>query len=315
MKIIKRIKSIWRKFREPKPFQSGYMKTKDGHSIYYAVFGNKKGNTVLNFNGGPAWYFDNKDAQRFNLKTQKVIFFDQRGGGKSLPYGEDENNETKHLILDAKNLLDHLNVKDKVLVTGTSWGSALAILFTSKYPKLVSQIVLKDFFNGMDTVDKWIFEDSKSFYPELYNKFIKDVPKGTHPFKYYQKQLHSKKYTERKKAANNFTSYEFALGSLNPRELPKEWLTERFLIQNKLKLHYMVNNYFMKKGEVVKAASKIKNIPCTIIHNRLDMICPIEGPYNFAKDYGKKCNLIIVDELGHGGSKNKKVFIEELKKF
>ncbi|MCT4552043.1 MAG: alpha/beta hydrolase [Alphaproteobacteria bacterium] len=312
--MFKKIKSFWKKMRTPKPFKYGYMETGDGHQIYYAIFGNKKGTPIINFNGGPAWYFDNKDALRFNLKSQKVIMFDQRGGGRSLPYGEAKNNETKHLISDAKKLLSHLNIDQKVIVTGTSWGSALAVLFASKYPKEVSKLVLKDFFNGLETVDKWIFEDSKSFYPELYNQFIKDVPKGTHPFEYYNKQLHSKKYSDRKKAANNFTSYEFALGSLNPNNLPKEWLTERFVKQNQLKLHYMVNKYFMKKNEVVKTVSKIKHIPCIIIHNRLDMICPVEGAYNFAKDYGKKCKLIIVDELGHGGLKNKKEFVKQLKK-
>ena len=37
----------------PKPYNEGYLPEKDGHKIYFAEYGNKKGIPVLLFHGGP----------------------------------------------------------------------------------------------------------------------------------------------------------------------------------------------------------------------------------------------------------------------
>ena len=70
---------FWDKWFEPKPHKSGYLPKKDGHQVYFEVFGNPNGKPVLLFNGGPGGSFHRYRANYANLKKYYVIMFDQRG--------------------------------------------------------------------------------------------------------------------------------------------------------------------------------------------------------------------------------------------
>ncbi|MFR1031245.1 MAG: alpha/beta fold hydrolase [Alphaproteobacteria bacterium] len=47
------LKQWWLKWREPKPFNEGYLPEADGHRIYFAEYGKKGGKPVLLTHGGP----------------------------------------------------------------------------------------------------------------------------------------------------------------------------------------------------------------------------------------------------------------------
>lgn len=47
------LKQWWLKWREPKPFNEGYLPEADGHRIYFAEYGKKEGKPVLLTHGGP----------------------------------------------------------------------------------------------------------------------------------------------------------------------------------------------------------------------------------------------------------------------
>lgn len=117
--------------KEPVAFNSGYLPEENGHQVFFHEFGNPQGIPVLAFHGGPGYYSSPGHTKSFDLKKQRVILFDQRGGGKSLPAGETKNNTTNDLLHDAKRLLTHLQI-DKVVLSGSSWGSTLALLFAQQ---------------------------------------------------------------------------------------------------------------------------------------------------------------------------------------
>ena len=79
------LKQWWLKWREPKPFNEGYLPEADGHRIYFAEYGKKGGKPVLLTHGGPGGQTHAGHAAVFDLKKYRVIMFDQRGCGKSLP--------------------------------------------------------------------------------------------------------------------------------------------------------------------------------------------------------------------------------------
>ena len=122
-------------FFNNKVFDKGWLPSHEGHEIYYQQMGNSNGEVVLNFHGGPGGCCKESHGQYFNLKKQRVIMFDQRGCNRSKAEDLISLNDTKRLLKDAKRLLDYLNITQPVIVSGTSWGSTLALLFAERYPE------------------------------------------------------------------------------------------------------------------------------------------------------------------------------------
>ena len=131
------LKQWWLKWREPKPFNEGYLPEADGHRIYFAEYGKKGGKPVLLTHGGPGGQTHAGHAAVFDLKKYRVIMFDQRGCGKSLPAGKLENNTMEDTLWDMKRLYEHLQLKEKVILRGASWGSTVMLCFAEKYPELL----------------------------------------------------------------------------------------------------------------------------------------------------------------------------------
>ena len=119
----------------PKVFNQGYLPEEDGHQVFFMEAGSKDGKPVLVFHGGPGGASRLRHAEAFDRRKFRVVFFDQRGCGRSQPSGETAHNTTADLLHDAARLLDFLDIKEKVILLGGSWGATLALLFAEKYPE------------------------------------------------------------------------------------------------------------------------------------------------------------------------------------
>ena len=82
----------------------------------------------------------------------------------------------------------------------------------------------------------------------------------------------------------------------------------------KVFLHYEKNKMFLKEDEILKNIHKIKHIPTLIVHNRLDMTCPIYQAYDLVKQL-ENCMFKIVPDIGHWSPKLKKTMIKEISCF
>jgi proline iminopeptidase len=283
------------KQRLPKPIKWGYLPEEDGHRVYYEQYGNLNGQTIVSFHGSPGSSRPS-NAIRFDLKKHNVILFDQRGCGKSVPAFEVKNNTTEDILKDAKRILDHLKITDKVVSTGASWGSTLALLFAEEYPDLISKIAIFNIHLGSNEADDWFSDKVKSLYPDLYEEFIKDVPQNKDIYKHYYELISSKKKSDVKKAMDRFARYEMALGRLDTSDIQIDYDFKDYF---KMFLYYISNRYFIEDNKILKDAKKIQDIPCLIVHNRLDLLCPLSGAYDLHKAL-KKSKLIIKPVLGHG---------------
>ena len=292
-----KLKNIWRKIWAPKIFNQGYLPEFDGHQIYFVEMGNPNGVPVLVFHGGPGGGMNLRYALPFDRKKHRVILFDQRGCGKSLPLGEMKNNNTEALIDDAVRLLDYLNIDGKIILRGASWGSTLALLFAEKYPErvekiLVSQIYLAD---------------------EIGQKIEKEVKNGEPVLEYYADLINSDDVMKQVKAANLAGSYERCLGAVNPKLGYKE-LSPEDLAEIRISLTYLSKRYFLAENQIAKNVQKIAHIPMLMIHNRLDMVCPILSAYNLHKKLPKS-KFVIVPGRGHFGPRLNEVIYQEIKAY
>lgn len=301
-----------KKFFEPKPFNEGYLPEQDGHKVYFMEIGNPAGKAVISFHGGPGGSSRVKHAQMFNLKRYRIILFDQRGGGKSLPSGEMKHNNVDKIIGDAKRLLDHLNIKGKIVVSGSSWGSTMALLFAEKYPKVVSKLIVSKIFFANKDNKKWIYETSGLFYPDMLERIKSDMSIED-MLKHYAKLINSKDMLDQVKAVTLLGGYENLMGSFNP-SLEFREVSADSIAYSKIFINYEDKDFTIKENQILKNIDDIKNIKTLIVHNRLDMVCPVKNAYDLHKVMPKS-KLVIVPSCGHGSQLLSDTLKTEIEKF
>src|SRR5262245_20179471 len=108
------------------PYQHGMLKVSDVHDIYYELCGNPNGQPAVFLHGGPGGGLIAKYRCFFDPEAYRIVLFDQRGSGNSVPHASLEEKPTCHLVSNIERLRQHLGI-EKWMVFGGSWGSTLAL--------------------------------------------------------------------------------------------------------------------------------------------------------------------------------------------
>jgi proline iminopeptidase len=255
--------------------QEIFIKADHGHQIYVHEWGNSKSKQViLNFHGGPGSGTSESSKIKYNPDTQHVIFFDQRGSGRSLPLGELSHNNTAELISDINLIVKTLELKDIVLV-GSSWGSTLALCYAIAHPSKVKALILDGILLGsheditLERSGAW-----QSFFPEVWHEFVESVPPSyrNDPFDYYLHRSIDKDPEVAKRAIYACMNLEASILSLDSHLLAPGF--EDFdEIPGSIELHYLRHKFFINQDYILKNADKIK-APVYIVQGRYDMVCP-----------------------------------------
>ncbi|MGY1828330.1 alpha/beta fold hydrolase [Blastococcus sp. SYSU DS0541] len=125
---------------------------------------------MLFLHGGPGVRASDDYKQYFDPSRQRVLFCDQRGVGRSEPYGSLQDNTTDHLVADIVRVLDHLDVDDAVLMGG-SWGSCLGLAFAVAHPERVRALVLYGLLTGRQQESEWLNQGRwRTFFPEVWQR-------------------------------------------------------------------------------------------------------------------------------------------------
>ena len=122
--------------------EEGY-KEVNGVSHFYKIVG--EGEPYIMLHGGPGMYHD--ELLPFFLdfaKSHKVIFYDQRGNGKSILKKIDSTTFTVELMIEDLEELRREFEIDKLNIIGHSWGGLLAMYYAAKYPDNVKRLILVD---------------------------------------------------------------------------------------------------------------------------------------------------------------------------
>lgn len=279
--------------------KESYLEVGDGHTLYIHDWGNKLATKpILFLHGGPGSSVRDKFKTLFNPIKQRVIFFDQRGCGKSTPYGELANNTTKKLINDIELIADNLNLK-QFIINGGSWGSCLALAYTISHPKRVLGLVINGIFTGSKSEIDWLNRGYfKLFYPEVWDKYLNNTPKEHHnnPTDYHLKQIKSKDKNEALKSAYIFDNLESAVMNLDDR-FEADNIATYDPAGSIIEMTYLENNCFMPDRYIIDNVHKI-TAPVWLIQGRYDMICP---PITAYEIHNKLPNSkLIWTTSGHG---------------
>ena len=300
-------------FFGPKIFNSGYLPEEDGHKIYFFEAGNPDGEPVLFFHGGPGGSAKLKHADGFNKRKYRMILFDQRGCNNSLPVGKIEGNTSWKLVNDAERLLDHLGVRDKVILRGSSWGSTLALLFAIKNPQKVKSMLLSQIFLANEMSRKWEEEQSGLFYPDILERLYEKKNGSKSLSDSFASMINFGDMTEQVSAAVLYSGYERVLGEFKPK-LELTELDADDIAKSKIYINYAAQKFMLEDDYILQHIENIKNIPTLIVHNRLDMVCPLKGAYDLHQNMPNS-KLVIVPDIGHCSKKLYKFLKKEIKLF
>lgn len=136
-----------------------------GAKLYVEVRGSGNATPLIVINGGPGFdhgYLHISDAWDMLAKNRRVVFYDQRGNGRSPALAPGQSCTLADQIEDLDAVRRHIGA-DKVDLLGHSYGGYLVMAYGARHPEHVSRLVICDSAAPKWSDTKFIFDD---IYPE-----------------------------------------------------------------------------------------------------------------------------------------------------
>ena len=288
------------------PFDSGRLPVGDGHEINYEQCGNPDGKPVVYLHGGPGGGFEIKHRGYFDPQAYRVVLFDQRGAGRSLPSAAVAGNTTPDLVADMERLRKYADI-DRWMVFGGSWGSTLGLAYAEAHPERVTDLILRGIFLGRQAEIDWLYTSSGAamFYPDLWGEFVAPIPdeERGNLLAAYHRRFFGPDTPERAVCARAWSMWEGSVGRLCPDRADIELYStpDVALPFARIESHYFVNHCFLEEGQLLAQAQRIASLPGIIIQSHYDMVCPARSAHDLHLVWPAS-RLEIVPAAGHAAS-------------
>ncbi|WP_250467370.1 MULTISPECIES: alpha/beta fold hydrolase [unclassified Caballeronia] len=320
--------------QEPVSFDEGMLDVGDGHSIYWRAQGPREAPVMLVVHGGPGGAMNLKWAEVLEADKWRVVFFDQRGCGKSKPFGKLEANGIDALVGDMEKLRVGLNIERWALFGG-SWGTTLGLAYGVTHPERCTGFLLRGVFLARRADIDWFLWDVRRVFPEAHRAFLDaiEAASGKRPTSGEEiLQLTEAPLARFDEAgtrlARAWTLYETTLSVVNkpPKEAkeadeakvsgeaqasseakdssdpkqddkrPSAEANSAAVSMALLERHYMAHE--LPPEPLLPRVARIAHLPCSIVHGRFDMVCPADQAFDLAALW-PGAQLAIVDVAGH----------------
>jgi proline iminopeptidase len=295
-------------YSDIEPYDQGMLDVGNRNLIYWEVCGNPRGKPAVVLHGGPGSGCTPGLRRFFDPSAYRIVLFDQRGCGRSIPHASDpavelNANTTHHLLRDIERLRHHLAI-ERWLVFGGSWGSTLALAYAEQSPERVSEMVLISVVTTTRREVQWVTREMGRYFPEAWNRFRDGLPETERDGDLvagYARRLRDPDPAVREKAARDWCRWEDAHVASNPNAEPNpRYEDPRFRMAfARLVTHYWHHAAWLDDGLLLREARRLANIPAVLIHGRNDLSSPVDIPWQLAQRWPES-ELVIVDEAGHG---------------
>ena len=286
------------------PYRHGMLVVDEIHTIYWEECGNPQGQPVLFLHGGPGGGTTPTHRQFFDPEYYRIILFDQRGAGKSLPLGEYRNNTTSLLIDDIEKIRTMMGV-DQWLVFGGSWGSTLALAYGQAHPDRCLGFVLRGIFLCTRAEVEWFVDGIGQFFPEIHQQFAQFIPAEERKklLPAYVKRLFCDDPAVYMEAARNWSRYEGSCIFLEPQaDAIANFESDAVSLGiGRLEAHYMRNGAFMDEDQLIRNVHKISHLPAVIVQGRYDVVCPPISAYRLHQAWPQS-KLLMITHAGHAAT-------------
>lgn len=294
-------------FPSVEPYQTQMLPVSDGYSLYIEECGQPDGLPVVFLHGGPGAGCESYHRRFFDPDVYRIILFDQRGCGRSVPHASLHGNTTDALVADIETIREWLGI-DQWVVFGGSWGSTLGLVYAETFPERVLGLVLRGIFLCRPADIQWFYQQGASaLLPDHWEGFLEPVPadeRGDLVNAYYR-LLTGDDEVARMAAAKAWSLWEGLASTL----LPKAAVTDHFahpktaLSLARIECHYFVNNSFMLENQILRDATRLQKIPGIIVHGRYDVVCPLEQAWDLHRAWPQSC-LQIIQDAGHSATEH-----------
>ncbi len=283
------------------PYASGMLALDARHRLYWEQSGNPAGMPVVFVHGGPGAGTAPAYRRFFDPKHYRIILFDQRGAGRSVPTAEITDNTTPHLVADMEALRRHLGVS-AWLVFGGSWGSTLALAYGQEYPDRCLGFVLRGVFLFRREEVDWFLHGMGRLFPEAGRRFVGHIPPDERDnlLSAYYRRLTDPDPSVHGPAAEIWCWYEESCSRLVPRPgSPGEGRPRPALVaMARIEAHYMMHHGFMREGQLLDRLEALHRHPVAIVQGRYDVVCPIATADDLARAW-PGAQYTVVPDAGH----------------
>lgn len=290
-------------YPEIEPFNTGFLKVSELHTIYFEEAGNPNGKPVVFLHGGPGGGLIPNYRRYFDPKKWRIILFDQRGCGKSTPFAELKENTTWDLVADIEKLRSHLKI-EKWSVFGGSWGSTLALSYSITHPTKCLELYLRGIFLLRKKEIDWFYQEGCSkIFPDAWEHYVAPIPMDERNdfVAAFYKRLTSPDKKIRSEAAKAWSVWEGSTSKL----IPENDLIDRFGEDEfadafaRIECHYFTNKgFFTEDNFLLNNIAKIKNIPTVIVQGRYDVVCPADSAWELHRAF-PEAHFHLIADAGH----------------
>ena len=293
------------------PYDQGLLDVGDGNQIHWETSGNAAGKPALVVHGGPGSGSSPGPRRSFDPQRYRIIGFDQRGCGRSVPHASDPGtdmgvNTTHHLIADMERLREHLGV-DRWLLFGGSWGATLSLAYAEQFPERVTEIILIAVTTGRHSEIEWLYDGVGRFFPEAWERFRDGVPaperRGDLPAAYARLMEHADPAV-RARAAHDWCAWEDAVLSLEGYGAPNPYgdrPDRGRLAFVRICTHYFSHRLWLPDDQMFTDVGRLAGIPGVLLHGRMDLSGPARNAWELSRAW-PDAEVTVFGGAGHKGS-------------
>ncbi len=265
------------------PRDSGRLPVGEGHSLYWMRFGRTGGVPALLLHGGPGSGVQDFLLTIFDLERFDLLTFDQRGSGRSIPFGRLEGNGPDELVADIERLRVMAGV-ESWLVVGGSWGATLALAYAERHPERVARLVVWGSWLFRPKDLDWYLNAAHAVMPEAWEAFA--AAAGWRPGKdllaCYEERVFDPDPAVHAPAAAAWKTFE------RQRREPADWTKVAPLPPGpettnmaRIMLHYLRRH--CGTLDLLAGAARLSGVTGSVVHGRYDLITPFSGAWELCR--------------------------------
>lgn len=289
------------------PHDQGLLDVGDASFVHWMQSGNPNGIPVVILHGGPGSGSSAGARRFFDPRRYRIIQFDQRGCGNSLPHASEPEtdlyaNTTWHLVADIEQLRIFLGI-ERWLVYGNSWGCTLALVYAQTHPERVAALIVAGVTMTRQSEIDWLYKGLARFFPEEWGCFRAGVPESERDgdlVAAYRQLLGHPDPAIHLKAAKDWHQWESASILVDPRAtLSDRWADSSYVIARaRIITHYFHHRGWLEDGQILRDIDRLAGIPFTMIQGRLDLEAPLVTAWELSRAW-PTARLVMVPNAAH----------------
>ncbi|MEQ8660903.1 MAG: alpha/beta fold hydrolase, partial [Gammaproteobacteria bacterium] len=227
----------------------------DGHRVHVEQCGRADGLPVVFLHGGPGSGCKPDHRQFFDADRYRVFLVDQRGAGRSQPWGGVAANTTQALIADLELIRARYDI-DRWVLFGGSWGAALALAYAETHPERVCGLVLRGTFLARRRDVEWFFgAGANRLLPREWAEFLAALgqpsPRDLAAYLYDEAFSDDPSRVERVARAWEAWSGAVVTYSFDQPGVATPGPLDSAIAKTRIEMHYAHNAYFLDENQLL----------------------------------------------------------------